>query len=84
MSDMETSDIAGTGSAPGAVGNGAAGAAPAGAVGAADALRAAGPGGARSPRPPGWQPFRSLSVAMFHGFVRDRAAMFFTILFPVL
>lgn len=81
MSDMETSDITGAGSAPGTVGNGAAGAGPAG---AADAVRAAGPGGARPPRPTGWQPFRSLSVAMFHGFVRDRAAMFFTILFPVL
>jgi ABC-2 type transport system permease protein len=32
----------------------------------------------------GWQSFRSLSQAMFRGFVRDRAAMFFTILFPVL
>ena len=31
-----------------------------------------------------WQGFRSLSRAMFRGFVRDRAALFFTILFPVL
>lgn len=31
-----------------------------------------------------WQAFRSLSRAMFRGFVRDRAALFFTILFPVL
>lgn len=31
-----------------------------------------------------WQGFRSLSRAMFLGFVRDRAALFFTILFPVL
>ena len=30
------------------------------------------------------QGFRSLSRAMFRGFVRDRAALFFTILFPVL
>ena len=38
------------------------------------------------PPPPGanWQGFRSLSRAMFRGFVRDRAALFFTILFPVL
>ncbi len=31
-----------------------------------------------------WQPFRSLSRAMFRGFVRDRAALFFSILFPVM
>jgi ABC-2 type transport system permease protein len=31
-----------------------------------------------------WQAFRSLSRAMFRGFIRDRAALFFTILFPVL
>jgi ABC-2 type transport system permease protein len=31
-----------------------------------------------------WQGFRSLSRAMFFGFVRDRAPLFFTILFPVL
>ncbi|MGN6176860.1 MAG: ABC transporter permease [Streptosporangiaceae bacterium] len=31
-----------------------------------------------------WQGFRSLSRALFLGFVRDRAALFFTILFPVL
>ena len=39
-----------------------------------------------SPRRRGtnWQGFRSLSRAMFRGFVRDRAALFFTILFPVL
>src|SRR5215470_18439044 len=39
--------------------------------------------GARS-RGPNWPGFRSLSRAMFRGFVRDRAALFFTILFPVL
>ena len=33
---------------------------------------------------PNWQGFQSLSRAMFRGFVRDRAALFFTILFPVL
>ena len=39
-----------------------------------------------SPRRRGtnWPGFRSLSRAMFRGFVRDRAALFFTILFPVL
>ncbi len=31
-----------------------------------------------------WQGFRSLSRAMFRGFIRDRAALFFSILFPVL
>jgi ABC-2 type transport system permease protein len=31
-----------------------------------------------------WQAFRSLSRAMFRGFARDRAAMFFSILFPVM
>jgi ABC-2 type transport system permease protein len=31
-----------------------------------------------------WPGFLSLSRAMFRGFVRDRAALFFTILFPVL
>ncbi len=31
-----------------------------------------------------WQSFRSLSRAMYLGFVRDRAALFFSILFPVL
>jgi ABC-2 type transport system permease protein len=31
-----------------------------------------------------WQPFRSLSRAMFRGFVRDRAALFFSLLFPVM
>src|SRR5262249_11511738 len=40
-------------------------------------------GGART-RGPNWQGFRSLSRATFRGFVRDRAALFFTILFPVL
>lgn len=35
-------------------------------------------------RHPGWSAFRSLSRAMYLGFVRDRAALFFTILFPVL
>jgi ABC-2 type transport system permease protein len=35
-------------------------------------------------RGPNWPGFRSLSRAMFRGFVRDRAALFFTILFPVL
>ena len=39
--------------------------------------------GART-RGPNWRGFRSLSRAMFRGFVRDRAALFFTILFPVL
>ena len=39
--------------------------------------------GART-RGPNWPGFRSLSRAMFRGFVRDRAALFFTILFPVL
>ncbi|HSS90393.1 MAG TPA: ABC transporter permease [Streptosporangiaceae bacterium] len=49
------------------------------------------PAEADRPSPPGparrranWQGFRSLSRAMFRGFVRDRAALFFTILFPVL
>ncbi|HYA53215.1 MAG TPA: hypothetical protein VEG33_18865, partial [Streptosporangiaceae bacterium] len=49
------------------------------------------PAEAGQPSPPGpvrrganWQAFRSLSRAMFRGFVRDRAALFFTILFPVL
>jgi len=49
------------------------------------------PAEAGRPSPPGparrganWQGFRSLSRAMFRGFVRDRAALFFTILFPVL
>lgn len=32
----------------------------------------------------GWSAFRSLSRAMYLGFVRDRAAVFFSILFPVL
>lgn len=32
----------------------------------------------------GWQAFRSLSRAMYLGFVRDRSALFFSILFPVL
>jgi ABC-2 type transport system permease protein len=43
-------------------------------------------GGAPAPASggPNWQGFRSLSRAMFRGFVRDRAALFFTILFPVL
>ncbi|HYB87035.1 MAG TPA: ABC transporter permease [Streptosporangiaceae bacterium] len=45
-------------------------------------------GRAGAPRPArrgiNWQGFRSLSRAMFRGFVRDRAALFFTILFPVL
>lgn len=36
------------------------------------------------PRSAGWQAFRSLSRAMYLGFVRDRAALFFSILFPVL
>jgi ABC-type uncharacterized transport system permease subunit len=31
-----------------------------------------------------WQPFRSLSRAMLRGFVRDRAALFFSLLFPVI
>jgi len=31
-----------------------------------------------------WQPFRSLSRAMYRGFVRDRAALFFSLLFPVM
>jgi ABC-2 type transport system permease protein len=31
-----------------------------------------------------WQPFRSLSRAMSRGFVRDRAALFFSLLFPVM
>jgi ABC-2 type transport system permease protein len=31
-----------------------------------------------------WQAFRSLSRAMYLGFVRDRSALFFSILFPVL
>ena len=39
--------------------------------------------GART-RGPNWPGFRSLSRAMFRGFVRDRAALFFTILFTVL
>jgi ABC-2 type transport system permease protein len=46
--------------------------------GPADASRAPDPGGGR------WQPFRSLSRAMFRGFVRDRAALFFSLLFPVM
>jgi len=33
---------------------------------------------------PGWAAFRSLSRAMYLGFIRDRAALFFSILFPVL
>ena len=46
----------------------------------------AGPAGAASAARRGvnWPGFRSLSRAMFRGFVRDRAALFFTILFPVL
>lgn len=43
----------------------------------------AGPGGTGTGGA-NWQGFRSLSRAMFRGFVRDRAALFFTILFPVL
>jgi ABC-2 type transport system permease protein len=35
-------------------------------------------------RPPAWGAFRSLSRAMFKGFVRDRAALVFSILIPVL
>jgi ABC-2 type transport system permease protein len=46
--------------------------------GAADASRAPDRGGGR------WQPFRSLSRAMYRGFVRDRAALFFSLLFPVM
>jgi ABC-2 type transport system permease protein len=62
---------------------------PAGAGKTAQAAPGAGspPGGPAAPPPArrvGWQSFRSLSRAMFRGFVRDRAAMFFTILFPVL
>ena len=43
------------------------------------------PGG-RAPAARGrrWQPFRSLSRAMYRGFVRDRAALFFSLLFPVM
>jgi ABC-2 type transport system permease protein len=36
------------------------------------------------PRPVSTDAFRSLSRAMFLGFVRDRAALFFSILFPVI
>jgi ABC-2 type transport system permease protein len=35
-------------------------------------------------RGPNWRAFQSLSRAMFRGFTRDRAALFFSILFPVL
>jgi ABC-2 type transport system permease protein len=46
--------------------------------GAPDARRAPDRSGGR------WQPFRSLSRAMFRGFTRDRAALFFSLLFPVM
>jgi ABC-2 type transport system permease protein len=51
-----------------------------------DAVASQAPG---APHVPGrgnanWQAFRSLSRAMFRGFTRDRAAMFFSILFPVM
>ncbi len=49
-----------------------------GAGGEPDPGRALVAGGSR------WQPFRSLSRAMFRGFVRDRAALFFSLLFPVM
>jgi ABC-2 type transport system permease protein len=35
-------------------------------------------------RPSGWQAFRSLSRALYLGFIRDRGAVFFSLLFPVL
>ena len=46
-------------------------------------MTAAQPAG-RARRGLAWQSFRSLSRAMYLGFVRDRAALFFSILFPVL
>ncbi len=35
-------------------------------------------------RPSGWQAFRSMSRARYLGFIRDRGAVFFSLLFPVL
>src|SRR5699024_5731541 len=43
-----------------------------------------GPGSARVERPRRWRIIRALTGAMARGFVRDKQALFFSLLFPVM